>query len=86
MANQTLQNLKKIHDLQKVGEISQLLKEIKNSKVQVESLSNKIIEKRQEILAKTERQNQEVKKETVENVVPNENANKQQTKDIQYDN
>ena len=86
MANQTLQNLKKIHDLQKVGEISQLLKEIKNSKVQVESLSNKIIEKRKELLAKIERQNQEVKKETVENVVPNENANKQQTKDIQYDN
>ncbi len=86
MANQTLQNLKKIHDLQKVGEISQLLKEIKNSKVQVESLSNKIIEKRKELLAKIERQNQEVKKETVENVVPNENVNKQQTKDIQYDN
>lgn len=86
MANQTLQNLKKIHDLQKVGEISQLLKEIKNSKVQVESLSNKIIEKRKELLAKIERQNQEVKKETVENVVPSENANKQQGKDIQYDN
>ena len=86
MANQTLQNLKKIHDLQKVGEISQLLKEIKNSKVQVESLSNKIIEKRKELLAKIERQNQEVKKETVENVIPSENANKQQSKDIQYDN
>ena len=86
MANQTLQNLKKIHDLQKVGEISQLLKEIKNSKVQVESLSNKIIEKRKELLAKIERQNQEVKKETVENVVTNEKANKQQTKDIQYEN
>ena len=86
MANQTLQNLKKIHDLQKVGEISQLLKEIKNSKVQVESLSNKIIEKRKELLAKIERQNQEVKKETIENVVPSENANKQQGKDIQYDN
>ena len=86
MANQALQNLKKIHDLQKVGEISQLLKEIKNSKVQVESLSNKIIEKRKELLAKIERQNQEVKKETVENVVPSENANKQQGKDIQYDN
>ena len=86
MANQTLQNLKKIHDLQKVGEISQLLKEIKNSKVQVESLSNKIIEKRKELLAKIERQNQEVKKETVENVVPSENANKQQGKDIQYEN
>lgn len=86
MANQTLQNLKKIHDLQKVGEISQLLKEIKNSKVQVESLSNKIIEKRKELLAKIERQNQKVKKETIENVVPSENANKQQGKDIQYDN
>ena len=86
MANQTLQNLKKIHDLQKVGEISQLLKEIKNSKVQVESLSNKIIEKRKELLAKIERQNQEVKKETVENVISSENANKQQSKDIQYDN
>lgn len=86
MANQTLQNLKKIHDLQKVGEISQLLKEIKNSKVQVESLSNKIIEKRKELLAKIDRQNQEVKKETVKNVIPSENANKQQSKDIQYDN
>lgn len=86
MANQTLQNLKKIHDLQKVGEISQLLKEIKNSKVQVESLSNKIIEKRKELLAKIDRQNQEVKKVTVENVIPSENANKQQSKDIQYDN
>ena len=86
MANQTLQNLKKIHDLQKVGEISQLLKEIKNSKVQVESLSNKIIEKRKELLAKIDRQNQEVKKETVENVIPSENSNKQQSKDIQYDN
>ena len=86
MANQTLQNLKKIHDLQKVGEISQLLKEIKNSKVQVESLSNKIIEKRKELLAKIDRQNQEVKKETVKNVILSENANKQQSKDIQYDN
>ena len=40
MANQTLQNLKKIHDLQKLGEISQLLKEIKISKSKVDVFSN----------------------------------------------
>lgn len=86
MANQTLQNLKKIHDLQKIGEISQLLKEIKNSKVQVESLSNKIVEKRKELLLKIEKQNQEAKKETIDSVAVGENVLKEQSRDIQYDN
>ena len=42
MANQSLQNLRKIHDLQKDGEISKILKEIRTSKNKVDAFSEQI--------------------------------------------
>lgn len=46
MANQSLQNLRKIHELQKEGEITQILRDIKNTRAQVDifgrNLANKI--------------------------------------------
>lgn len=42
MANQTLENLKKIHDLQKDGEISTILQKLRNAKSRVEILTNNI--------------------------------------------
>lgn len=50
MANQALTNLKKIHDLQKDGEISQILKEIRNSKIQVEAFSKQLKDRKNTIL------------------------------------
>ena len=49
MANQALENLKKIHDLQKEGEISKILLSLKESKNQVESLGNKISKRLKDI-------------------------------------
>ncbi|MBO5394380.1 MAG: translation initiation factor IF-2 [Clostridia bacterium] len=42
MANQALENLKKIHVLQKEGEISKLLQELKSSKTQVDELGRSL--------------------------------------------
>ncbi len=69
MANQTLQNLKKIHDLQKLGEISQLLKEIKISKSKVDVFSNQIIQQKKEL------QNKKIETtvKEPENIIKNEN-------------
>lgn len=49
MANQALENLKKIHDLQKEGEISKILLSLKESKSQVESLGSRISKRLKEI-------------------------------------
>ena len=51
MANQTLQNLKKIHELQKEGEISKILKEIRSSKVTVDNFGGQINAKKKQIEA-----------------------------------
>ena len=51
MANQTLQNLKKIHELQKEGEISKILKEIRSSKVIVDNFGSQIATKKKQIEA-----------------------------------
>ena len=85
MANQALANLKKIHDLQKDGEISQILKEIRNSKIQVEAFSKQLKDRKNYILnemAKKQAES-EVKKEenskitqeqkTVSTISPQEN-------------
>ena len=48
MANQGLQNLKKIHDLQKEGEISKILKDIKDSKSQMEAFFKQLKERNEE--------------------------------------
>lgn len=85
MANQALANLKKIHDLQKDGEISQILKEIRNSKIQVEAFSKQLKDRKNIILnemAKKQAES-EVKKEenskitqeqkTVSTISPQEN-------------
>lgn len=85
MANQALTNLKKIHDLQKDGEISQILKEIRNSKIQVEAFSKQLKDRKNYILnemAKKQAES-EVKKEenskitqeqkTVSTISPQEN-------------
>lgn len=42
MANQSLQNLRKIHDLQKDGEISKILKDIRTSKNKIDSFSEQL--------------------------------------------
>ena len=42
MANQSLQNLRKIHDLQKDGEISKILKDIRASKNKIDSFSEQL--------------------------------------------
>lgn len=49
MANQTLQNLKKIHELQKEGEINKILLNIRASKIKVDALHNKIISRKKEL-------------------------------------
>ncbi len=49
MANQGLQNLKKIHELQKEGEISQILKDIKNSKSIVEAFGKDLVNRKKEL-------------------------------------
>ena len=49
MANQTLQNLKRIHDLQKEGEISKILMDIRASKTKVDSLHAKLSSKKKDI-------------------------------------
>ena len=48
MANQSLQNLRKIHDLQKEGEISRILKEIRSSKGIVDNLGKQIADRKKE--------------------------------------
>jgi len=49
LANQALENLKKIHDLQKEGEISKLLISLRESKGHVEALGNKISKRLKDI-------------------------------------
>ncbi len=50
MANQALQNLRKIHDLQKDGEISKILRDIRSSKSKVDLLSNNLIKRKKVLL------------------------------------
>lgn len=58
MANQALQNLKKIHELQKEGEITQLLRDLRNTKSQVDNFGRELTNKKKqlenELLAKVE--------------------------------
>ena len=75
MANQALQNLKRIHDLQKDGEISKILQELRASKVKVEELSANLTKRNKEIELElaSKQQKQEVnvveeKKETPKEV------------------
>lgn len=49
MANQALQNLKRIHELQKEGEISKILQELKSSKLQVDELGRNLSKKLKEL-------------------------------------
>ena len=49
MANQALQNLKRIHELQKEGEISKILQDLRSSKAQVETLGGALSKKLKEI-------------------------------------
>ncbi len=51
MANQALQNLKRIHDLQKDGEISKILQELKSSKIKVDEFSARLNKRNKEIEA-----------------------------------
>ena len=74
MANQGLQNLKKIHDLQKEGEISKILKDIKDSKSQMEAFFKQLkerktvllneIAKKQQIVS--EKENKEIQSEKID--------------------
>ena len=49
MANQALQNLKRIHELQNEGEISQILRDIRASKGVVDAFGRDLINRRKEI-------------------------------------
>ena len=49
MANQALQNLKRIHELQKEGEISKLLQTLRSSKAQVDDLGRTLAKRLKEI-------------------------------------
>ncbi len=71
MASQSLQNLRKIHELQKEGEITQILRDIKNTKSQVDNfgkeLSNRIkqleVEKVDKVIEQTHEEKQDIKVE-----------------------
>ena len=70
MANQALQNLKKIHDLQKEGEISKMLLSIRSSKAKVEEFTSLVNGRKKAIeaeekakLAKKVAEEQKVEKE-----------------------
>ncbi len=66
MANQTLQNLKKIHELQKEGEISKILKEIRSSKITVDNFGSQIATKKKQIEAEIIKNAAIVESKTVE--------------------
>ena len=72
MANQTLQNLRKIHDLQKEGEISKILMAIRSSKSKVENLASKLSTKKKKIelsLAREAEKKQEAEEAVEEKTV-----------------
>lgn len=56
MANQALQNLKKIHDLQQDGEITKILKMIKNSKATVEEFGVNLSKRIKELSIESEKE------------------------------
>ena len=56
MANQALQNLKKIHDLQQDGEITKILKMIKNSKTTVEEFGVNLSKRIKELSIESEKE------------------------------
>ncbi len=62
MANQTLENLKRIHDLQKEGEISKILLSLRSSKSQVDELNGKISKKLKELEFEEARKQKEIEK------------------------
>ncbi len=66
MANQTLQNLKKIHELQKEGEISKILKEIRSSKVTVDNFGSQITTKKKQLEAEITKNAATVESKTAE--------------------
>ena len=72
MANQSLQNLRKIHELQKEGEINQILRDIRNTKSQVENFGKELSNRRKqletEILMKSQVKQEPVEVEKVEKV------------------
>lgn len=85
MANQSLQNLKKIHDLQKDGEITNILKSIRAAKGQVEEFGANLYRRIKELKAQEQVQNEpkveivdevkrEVQDETVQVITKNEPA------------
>ncbi len=66
MANQALENLRKIHDLQKEGEISKILLTLRESKGQVENLSSRISKRMKEIeIENLKKEKEEKIKETI---------------------
>ncbi len=66
LANQALENLRKIHDLQKEGEISKILLTLRESKGQVENLSSRISKRMKEIeIENLKKEKEEKIKETI---------------------
>ncbi|MBO5022044.1 MAG: translation initiation factor IF-2 [Clostridia bacterium] len=71
MANQSLQNLKRIHDLQKDGEISKILQQLKASKLKVDEFSSTLNQRNKALemeKARLERANEEKSVEIKEEV------------------
>ncbi len=71
MANQSLQNLKRIHDLQKDGEISKILQQLKASKLKVDEFSSTLNQRNKALemeRARLERANEEKSVEIKEEV------------------
>ena len=69
MANQALQNLKRIHELQKEGEISKILQNVRSSKQKVDELSRNISKRMKELefeLAQKQKMAEQAKKVEVE--------------------
>ncbi len=62
LANQALENLRKIHDLQKEGEISKILLSLRESKGQVQNLGNRISKRLKEIEIENLKKEKEIEK------------------------
>ncbi len=75
MANQTLENLKKIHKMQSDGDISKFLQEIKTLKNSLDSFSSSLVERRKQI-RKTEEEVKVKKENASEKEVSKDNSDK----------
>lgn len=74
MANQTLQNLKRIHELQKEGEINKILLNIRSSKSKVDTLHAKLSSRRKDIELAEAKEKEKIQREKEQESVTQQNA------------